>query len=90
MKANNPTDKKVETKPALKPEEHKHEQNFLSKLNDISIIAIFCVIGPGMFSTGFYMGTQQADKESVEVKMEIKALKDSISASREAAILKKK
>ena len=43
-----------------------------------------------MFSTGFYIGTQQADKESVEVRMEIKALRDSINASREATLLNKK
>ena len=43
-----------------------------------------------MFSTGFYIGTQQADKESVEVRLEIKALKDSIAASHEATLMNKK
>ena len=89
MKANNPVDHKHERKHAHH-DDHKHDHNFLSKLSDISIIAILCVLVTGMFSTGFYIGTQQADKESVEVRMEIKALRDSINASREATLLNKK
>lgn len=56
----------------------KQEANFLSKLSDAWLIAVLCVVVPGMFSTGFYLGTQQTDKETVEMRVENREMKDSL------------
>ncbi len=60
----------------------KSESNFLAKLSDTWLVAILCIVVPGMFSTGFYMGTQQSDKESIEMQAENREMKDSLSTYR--------
>ena len=62
----------------------EQEANFLSKLSDVWLVAVLCVVVPGMFSTGFYLGTQQTDKETVEMRIENREMKDSLVTFRTA------
>ena len=62
----------------------EQETNFLSKLSDAWLIAVLCVVVPGMFSTGFYLGTQQTDRESFEMRVENREMKDSLVTFRTA------
>jgi len=64
----------------------QEESNFLSKLSDAWLIAVLCVVVPGMFSTGFYLGTQQTDREAKEMVLENRELKDSLVTFRAAAM----
>ena len=66
--------------------EQKHDHNFLSKMSDVSLIVILFVFIPGIFAIGYYFGSKQADRETLETKIEIKSLRDSIQASRTAIL----
>lgn len=56
--------------------------NFVSRMSETALWSILSVGVTGLLSAGFYFGNLSSDKQNIELRQEVKVLKDSLSLLR--------